>query len=154
MENIAETNSDRAAKLKLAFCLYKYFPYGGLQLDFLNIAIACQRLGHTVSLYPRVGGQVPVGFDLVIVPVQALTNHKRNERFSAWVKKDLDRDPVDGVIGINKMPNLDVYFCGDSCYEEKMQTQRVWFDRQLPRYHHFARYEQSVFEVIVKQKFS
>ena len=146
MENIAETNSDRAAKLKLAFCLYKYFPYGGLQLDFLNIAIACQRLGHTVRVYTLEWvGQVPVGFELVIVPVHALTNHTRNERFSAWVKKDLDRDPVDGVIGINKMPNLDVYFCGDSCYEEKMQTQRVWFDRQLPRYHHFARYEQSVF---------
>tara|TARA_A100001011_G_scaffold395005_3_gene488766 strand:+ start:2114 stop:4459 length:2346 start_codon:yes stop_codon:yes gene_type:complete len=146
LENSTETNPDRVVTLKLAFCLYKYFPYGGLQLDFLNIAIACQRLGHTVRVYTLdwVGG-VPDGFEVVIVPVEALTNHKRNELFSAWVKRALDNDPVDGVIGINKMPGLDVYFCGDSCYEEKMQTQRVWFDRQLPRYHHFACYEQSVF---------
>ena len=146
MENSTETNPDRVATLKLAFCLYKYFPHGGLQLDFLNIAIACQSLGHTVRVYTLewVGG-VPDGFEIVIVPVQALTNHKRNELFSEWVKRALDNDPVDGVIGINKMPDLDVYFCGDSCYEEKMQTQRVWLDRQLPRYRHFARYEQSVF---------
>jgi len=27
--------------MQLAFCLYKYFPYGGLQRNFLRIALAC-----------------------------------------------------------------------------------------------------------------
>ena len=32
--------------MRLAFCLYKYFPHGGLQRDLLRIALACQRRGH------------------------------------------------------------------------------------------------------------
>ena len=146
MESAIVTNRTRVPKLKLAFCLYKYFPHGGLQLDFLHMAMACQRRGHEIRVYTLEWiGDVPEGFEIVIVPVYAVTNHTRYERFSVWVTEALRRDPVDGVIGINKMPDLDVYFCGDSCYEEKMRTQRGWFDRQLPRYHHFALYERAVF---------
>ena len=28
--------------MQLAFCLYKYFPHGGLQRDFMRIALACR----------------------------------------------------------------------------------------------------------------
>ena len=37
--------------MKLALCLYKYFPYGGLQRDFLRILKECQSRGHEVSVY-------------------------------------------------------------------------------------------------------
>ena len=134
------------ARLKLAFCLYKYFPYGGLQRDFLRIAKECQALGHDIRVYTLSWrGEVPEGFDVTIVPVDALTNHTRYERFQAWVRERLIRDPVDAVIGINKMPGLDVYYAADSCYEEKAQSQRGWLYRQLPRYRHFSRYERAVF---------
>lgn len=132
--------------MKLAFCLYKYFPYGGLQRDFLRIALECQSRGHEIRVYTLLWvGEVPTGFDVVIVPVQAITNHSRYEKFSAWVEDALAESPVDGVVGINKMPGLDVYFAADSCYEEKAQTQRNWLYRQLPRYRHFAKYEKAVF---------
>lgn len=132
--------------MKLAFCLYKYFPYGGLQRDFLRIAKCCQAAGHDIRVYTLLwSGDTPVGFDVVIVPVQSLTNHSRYEKFSEWVASALVRDPVDGVIGINKMPGLDVYYAADSCYEEKAQSQRSWLYRQLPRYRHFAAYEKAVF---------
>jgi len=146
VESATVSDQNRVPNLKLAFCLYKYFPHGGLQLDFLHMGMACQRRGHEIRVYTLEWvGDIPEGFEVVIVPVYAITNHKRYERFSIWVTEALRKDPVDGVIGINKMPGLDVYFCGDSCYEEKMRTQRGWFDRQLPRYHHFARYERAVF---------
>jgi UDP-glucose:(heptosyl)LPS alpha-1,3-glucosyltransferase len=133
-------------RLKLAFCLYKYFPHGGLQRDFLRIALECQRLGHDIRIYTLSWrGEIPSGFDVNVVPVSAMTNHTRYERFSAWVQQRLVRDPVDAVIGINKMPGLDVYYAADSCYEEKAQSQRSWLYRLLPRYRHFSEYEKAVF---------
>lgn len=132
--------------MKLAFCLYKFFPYGGLQRDFMRIALDCQRRGHDIRVYTLSWvGEIPTGFDVIIVPVDALTNHTRYKNYTEWVQNSLSLDPVDCVVGINKMPGLDVYYAADSCYEEKAQTQRGWLYRQLPRYQHFAEYEQAVF---------
>ena len=138
--------SEPSIRLKLAFCLYKYFPYGGLQRDFIRIAKECQRRGHQIRVYTLIWrGDVPDGFEVVIVPVDALTNHTRYERFFCWVQDALRNNPVDGVIGLNKMPGLDVYYAADSCYEEKAQSQRSWLYRLLPRYRHFAKFERAVF---------
>lgn len=132
--------------MKLAFCLYKYFPYGGLQRDFLSIALECQQRGHQIRVYTLLWkGLVPEGFEVIIVPVTSITNHSRYKKFSQWVQEAMRKDPVDGVIGINKMPGLDFYYAADSCYEEKARTQRNWLYRQLPRYKHFAEYESAVF---------
>lgn len=132
--------------MKLAFCLYKFFPYGGLQRDFMRIALECQSNGHHIRVYTLSWvGEIPEGFEVIIVPVDALTNHTRYRNYSDWVAKSLLEDPVDCVVGINKMPGLDVYYAADSCYEEKAQTQRGWLYRQLPRYKHFAEYEHAVF---------
>ncbi len=37
--------------MTLAFILYKYFPFGGLQRDFMRIALECQRRGHDIRVY-------------------------------------------------------------------------------------------------------
>ncbi len=29
--------------------LYKYFPFGGLQRDFMRIALECQKRGHQIT---------------------------------------------------------------------------------------------------------
>ena len=146
MASIAVTDTQSEPSIKLAFCLYKYFPYGGLQRDFIRIAQECQGRGHQVRVYTLVWrGPIPEGFDVVIVPVDALTNHTLYERFFYWVQDALRNSPVDCVIGINKMPDLDIYYAADSCYEEKAQTQRSWLYRLLPRYRHFARFEKAVF---------
>ncbi len=132
--------------MKLAFCLYKYFPFGGLQRDFLQIAQDCQRRGHEIRAYTLSWvGDIPAGFDVIIVPVTAITNHTRYKRYSSWVEKSLSEKPVDCIVGINKMPGLDIYYAADSCYEEKARTQRSWLYRHSPRYKHFAEYEKAVF---------
>ena len=77
MESVTATNwrQGHKTRLKLAFCLYKYFPYGGLQRDFLQIARECQTLGHDIRVYTLSWqGHQPKGFDVTIVPVDALTN--------------------------------------------------------------------------------
>ena len=140
------TQQGYKTRLKLAFCLYKYFPYGGLQRDFLKIALRCQQQGHEVRVYTLSWqGDVPEGIDVTIVPVSAITNHTLYKRFSEWVQQRLHLDPVDALVGINKMPDLDVYYAADSCYEEKANSQRGWLYRLLPRYRHFSVFERAVF---------
>ena len=137
----------RSEQKTLAFCLFKYFPFGGLQRDFLRIAEECQCRGYSIRVYTLMWqGPIPEGFDVVIVPVNAITNHSRYLLFSEWVADHLNMQPVDGVIGFNKMPGLDIYYAADSCYEEKAQTQRGRLYRSIPRYHHFSRFEHAVFD--------
>ncbi|MBU1330287.1 MAG: glycosyltransferase family 4 protein [Gammaproteobacteria bacterium] len=132
--------------MQLAFVLYKYFPYGGLQRDFLRIALECQVRGHAIRVYtPIWEGETPAGFDVRVAPVKAFFNHHRNEKFSAWLAADLARDPVDRVVGFNKMPGLDVYYAADGCYEDKAQTLRNPLYKRWGRYKHFADYERAVF---------
>jgi len=132
--------------MQLAFCLYKYFPFGGLQRDFLRIALTCQARGHDIRVYAlEWQGEVPPGFELVRVPVKAFANHGRYAKFPAWVQADLRRRPADRVVGFNKMPGLDVYYAADPCYEDKARRLRKPLYRYSPRYRHFSAYERAVF---------
>ena len=132
--------------MQLAFVLYKYFPFGGLQRDFMRIALECQQRGHQIRVYSLFWeGDIPPGFEVVMVPVKALFNHWRYARFSAWVKNDLAKRPVARLIGFNKMPDLDVYYAADGCYEDKAQNLRHSLYRFWGRYRHFAEYERAVF---------
>ena len=132
--------------MQLAFALYKYFPFGGLQRDFLRIALACQTRGHAIRVYVlEWSGEIPTGFEVVTVPVRALSNVRRYEKFLAWMRQDLRQRPADRVVGFNKMPGLDVYFAADPCYEEKARSLRGPLYRLSGRYRHFAAFERAVF---------
>jgi UDP-glucose:(heptosyl)LPS alpha-1,3-glucosyltransferase len=132
--------------MQLAFVLYKYFPFGGLQRDFMRIALECQKRGHQIRVYTLIWeGDVPPGFEVLVAPVKAFFNHRRNEKLSAWMEADLAKRPVDRLIGFNKMPGLDVYYAADGCFEDKAQTLRGRLYRRWGRYRHFAEYERAVF---------
>lgn len=133
--------------MRLVFCLYKYFPYGGLQRDFLRIALACRARGHQARVLTLAWqGARPPELDVEILCVRGLTGPARYRRFSAAVQRQLASDPADAVIGFNKMPGLDIYYAADPCYAHKAHTQRGALYRLLPRYRHFARYEAAVFD--------
>jgi len=132
--------------MQLAFCLYKYFAHGGLQRDFMRIALACRQRGHAIRVYTlEWRGDIPDGFEVLTVPVHAMTNARRYAKFSDWVQRDLAARPAARVVGFNKMPGLDVYFAADPCYEEKAQTLRNPLYRLSGRYRHFAAWERAVF---------
>ena len=133
--------------MTLAFLLYKYFPYGGMQRDFRRFVEEIQALGHHCRVYciDWQGEPLP-DTELRRVPVRALTRHRRNERFTEWVQADLAADPVDGVIGFNKMPGLDVYFAADTCFLDTALNERGALYRLGGRYRHFAAYERAVFD--------
>ena len=137
--------------MQLAFLLYKYFPFGGLQRDLVRIAQTCQQRGHNVRVYTLSWqGDVPEGFEVVQVPVRAWVNHRRYRKFTRWVENDMRKRPVDRVVGFNKMPGLDVYYAADPCFEDKSRRLRKPWYRYSPRYWHFSAYEKAVFSPAAK----
>lgn len=139
--------------MKLAFCLYKYFPFGGLQRDFLNIAKLCHEHHHHIRVYALSWqGEVPPFIDLRKVPIHALQNHSIYKRFQRWVQHDLKKDPVDKVIGFNKMPGLDVYYAADPCYIAQVKHPRAWYQHFNARFKQFYQDENAVFNAAAKTK--
>lgn len=131
----------------VAFCLYKYFPFGGLQRDFMRIASTVAARGHHVRVYTQSWeGECPKTFELIHVPVKSHTNHGRNAEYYAWVQNHLKAHPADRVVGFNKMPGLDVYFAADVCYVEKVAQEKGFLYRLTSRYRHYAAFERATFE--------
>ncbi len=132
--------------MKLAFCLFRYFPFGGLQRDFLRIAHECLRRGHTVDVYSMKweGSPDPL-LPLTLIPAKGWQNHTRSQSFVKQLQPYLQQNTYDLIIGFNKMPGLDVYYAADTCYQAKAREKHgIWY-RFMPRYRHLAAYEKSVF---------
>lgn len=137
--------------MKLAFCLFKYFPFGGMQRDFLAIAKECLRRGHTVDVYTmRWEGDQPAGITLHILTSKGWQNHTRTQHFVAQLQPILSEKAYDAVVGFNKMPGLDVYYAADTCYQAKARFQHGIGYRILPRYRHWVAYEEAVFAAEAK----
>ena len=132
--------------LHIAFALYRYFPFGGLQRDMLRIAHACVERGVSVKIFcAEWEGELPAGIAVERLPVSGFTNHARNRSFAEAVKKYLQREAVDLVVGFNKMPGLDVYYAADTCFKAKLMQERLPQLRFLPRYRQYLRDEKAVF---------
>jgi len=132
--------------MRLAFLLYQYVPYGGRQRDLRRFVEEFRERGHHCRIYcVSWQGAAPEGADVRHVPAAAFSKHRRNQRFLAWVRADLDRDPVEGVIGFNTMPGLDIYYATESCYLDKALRERGHLFRRSALFRHCAAWEQAVF---------
>lgn len=133
-------------RVHIAFAIFKVFPHGGVARDLRKLASICLARGHEVRVYAMVWEDEPVpGADVVLLPARGLRSHVRQRRFAARVAAHRQRHRVDLLVGMNKMPHLDVYYAADSCFELKARTQRPWGYRLTPRYRHFADFERAVF---------
>lgn len=138
--------------MKIAFCLFKYFPYGGLQRDFLRIARLCAARGHQVVVYTMEWqGEIPENLNVTVIPCNNFTNHYKAVYFSAKVNRILAEfdNKADLVIGFNKMPGLDIYYCADTCYAVKVNEQKSSlikvFYKITKRYKSYKKLEEQVF---------
>src|SRR5262245_909610 len=95
--------------LHLAFCLYRFTPFGGLERSFLAIAEACARRGHRVRVLTRSWtGERPGVFEIHELPSSALTNVGRDRAFARAAEAEIARVQPDLVVGFNRMSGLDV----------------------------------------------
>lgn len=133
-------------KKTLAFCLFKYFPHGGLQRDMLSIALACQSRGYGIEVYTSAWeGPLPEGFMLYARRPAGLTNHARMRYYHAWTAGQLTDRNIACIVGFNKMPGLDVYFAADGCFEAASRKKGRFIDRLTGRYRVFSQFEAAVF---------
>ncbi|WP_305800181.1 glycosyltransferase family 4 protein [Thiolapillus sp.] len=143
MDCAAETDD---ARMKLAFVLFKYFPFGGLQRDMLQIAGTCQARGHEIHIYTLSWeGERPEGMAVHVLPVKRWSNHEKYRVFQQSLAPLFEEQGIDRVVGFNKMPGLDFYYAADPCLKDKLYRERNVLVRSLPRYRHFLSYEEAVF---------
>jgi UDP-glucose:(heptosyl)LPS alpha-1,3-glucosyltransferase len=143
MAGIATTNG---FEMKLAFVLYKYFPFGGLQRDMLQIAGTCRARGHEIHIYTLSWeGERPDDMTVHVLPVKRWSNHEKYRVFRESLDSLFEKQGIDRVVGFNKMPGLDYYYAADPCLKDKLVSERGPLVRLLPRYRHFLGYEAAVF---------
>jgi UDP-glucose:(heptosyl)LPS alpha-1,3-glucosyltransferase len=139
--------------MRLAFCLFKYFPYGGLQRDFLRIARACHTRGHRIDVYTmQWDGELESDFNIHILNTKGLQNHNRRENFVKQLQSTLAKEKYDLIVGFNKMPGLDVYYAADTCYQAKARKQHGLLYRLTNRYRRTLAFEKAVFSAREKTK--
>ena len=132
--------------MKLGFLLFDYFPFGGLQRDCLKIAERCADRGHDVTIFTRTWqGDSPARVRVKLFGREGASNIARNRAWLGQLAEVLPAQRLDGVIGFNKLPGLDVYYGSDPCYAAKAQRLKPFLYKWLPRYRHFKALEQAVF---------
>ena len=99
--------------MKLGFCLFRYFPYGGLQRDFLKVAMECRRRGHRILAYVMDWqGEVPECLELEVVCSRGITNAARCRDFAAQVARKLGKEDFACVTQRCPVRSLHVFFEG------------------------------------------
>ena len=132
--------------LRLAMVLFRYFPWGGLQANFLRIAKACLARGHCVEVYTLdwQGEQIS-GLKLNILEMPGRQNITRYTHFAARVERLTRERRFDLVLGFNRMPGLDLYYAADPCFVERIRKTRPWYYPLTARYRHFQGVEKKLF---------
>lgn len=132
--------------MKFAFCLYKHFPYSGLSRDMLRILDECVSRGHEVVVFTaHWEGPKPESSEVVIVQNFGFSNHTRAAAFHKELLLTLGQYQFDVLVGFNKIPYMDAYYCGDYCFVGRALQKYSWLYRMTPRFLFFRSFESSVF---------
>jgi UDP-glucose:(heptosyl)LPS alpha-1,3-glucosyltransferase len=132
--------------MKLAICISQYFPYGGLQRDFLRVAQTALQRGHDVDIYTMSwSGEFLSGARINFVPDKGWSNHAKIHHFSRYLAKSLAEKNYDVVLGFERMPGLSLYFAGDFCFSGNSKNHYPILRYILPRYRKFQKLESAVF---------
>lgn len=132
--------------MNLAFCLFKYFPYGGLQRDFVRIADECLKRSHKIHVYTmQWEGPNTLNLPITVIPLKEKQNHVKSKAFAEKLHTLLNKTSYDLIVGFNKIPGLDVYYAADTCYQARARQKHGFLYRLTPRYRTLVEFETSVF---------
>ena len=112
----------------------------------LRIAHDCVQAGHEVTIYTgEWRGDMPdARIRVEILPSSGWLNHQRHQSLINAMQLKLQQQPVDLVVGFNRMAGLDVYYAADPCFIQRAYEERSWLYRLTGRYRFFATAEQAV----------
>ncbi len=132
--------------MKIAFALYRFFPFGGLQRNMRAMAEEAVKRGHQVTVFcGQWDGDEPAGVVVRRLPSRGMTNAARASSFNQLFQQQIRRQDFDVVVGFNKMPGLDLYYAADSCFAYKAYFERGPFYRFAGRTRSYLDNESAVF---------
>jgi UDP-glucose:(heptosyl)LPS alpha-1,3-glucosyltransferase len=132
-------------KKKLAILLFKYFPYGGLQKDFLGVADELISRGHELKVFTRSWeGSIPEGLDVITLGERGKSNYTKNKNFVKAAYHSVQDFSPDIIFGFNKMPGLDLYFAADTCFA-KQALKKNKLQKFTRRFKQSMQFEKDVF---------
>lgn len=132
--------------MNIGLCLFKYFPYGGLQRDFLQLAMLLSKKYSVEVFTTEWVGEIPENLSVNLMKIKGLTNHRRMSRFSKKVIDNAKELGCQIIVSFNKIPGIDVYFASDNCYVEQAYEKHGLFYRLMSRYRAYAALEKKVFQ--------
>lgn len=140
---MAKTGLDQ---MKLAFVIFKFFPHGGLQLDFRRIAIECLKRGHEVTVYTRQwDGPALLGAEVKIINTKGFSNHAKAVSFEQNILSELNKTQPDLTVGFNRMGGLDLYFAADNCFATESAATAGFKRFFTSRYRVYSGMEKKIF---------
>ena len=131
---------------QVAFSIFKYFPYGGLQLDMMrmaqeftsrNIRVVIYCMGYDID-------EVPPGITFRVIPVRGWSNHRKALDFQHKLSGELAKEQFIAHIAFNRLTPADWYFAADQPFVESVK--RSFLEKLMPRYRTFARMERELFQ--------
>jgi len=129
----------------VAFALFRYFPYGGLQRDFLRVAELCRQAGHQVKvLTTEWDGERPDWLDVTIEKMAPRTNHAAMAVFGKKALQFKQQVSARVLVVFNRLPGGDLYFAADDCFAMRIKEKNALV-RLLPRYRTYLKLEQQLF---------
>lgn len=136
--------------MKIALCMFKYFPFGGLSRDLVKITKYLISKNHYVEIFVQEwDGEIIRDSKINIISCHSLTNHGRAIEYCTKLKLLLQNNNFDITIGFNKIPNLDFYYAADTCFLEKLYSTKSKVEQILykatRRYKIFSTLERTVF---------
>jgi len=131
--------------MKFAMTIFRYFPYGGLQLDFLRTAETLLQRGHRITVFfgSWEGGRIP-GAEFVRLPMRGITNWGSSLAFQKGLLAALAEDHFDCVLGFNRTRGLDFYYAADNCFAATARRRHPIARIFLPRYRVYERMERDI----------
>jgi UDP-glucose:(heptosyl)LPS alpha-1,3-glucosyltransferase len=132
--------------LKIALGIFKYFPFGGLQVDMRNIALEFARRGEDVTVFTGEWNSEESfpGVKVEVLKPGALTNHARALEFSRAFHSAAEK--FDIKVAFNRFGGCDFYFAADDCYRAALDRRKgAFFLRHFGRYKVFSDLEEAIF---------
>lgn len=132
--------------MRFAFIIFNYFPFGGLERDFMAISLECLKRGHWIDVFTmQWEGEIPSGIHITHIQSNGLSNHQKVRKFAQNLSSRLNHSDYDLIFGFNRLPGLDIYYAADVCYVKRIERQRNFLSKLTPRYRLFSAYEKAVF---------